>query len=202
MVFLPWSPWNCVLPHYFYRSCVCFCYSCVPSKTRRQALSEPQLANRFSVCLLWALLVILLGVMLLGVVESHFSSTQGPVKELPFPLPGSIQLRQLLQWTGSVAYLLSWVSSTLHGWRIWKPDISPVRVPPATALDGITAYVFTPVLMLDQCYWEAWVWGAVIMKYQLSFLTLRPPYSVSVSCGLSRSFLVGKYTEACAKVEM
>ena len=200
MVFLPWSPWNCVLSHSFYRSCVCFCYSCIHSKRRRQALSEPQLANRFSVRLLWALLVILLGVPLLGVAESHISSTQGPVNKLHFlclevssegSSPSELGALPIFS-PGSLTPSMGGEDKNLPSplWGSLQPD-------------RITAYVFTPVLMLDQLLLGSLGWGAVIMKYQLrvSWHSGHPPHSFSVSDGLPASVLVGRYREVCARVE-
>ena len=201
MVFLPWRPWNCVLPHSFYRSCVCFCYSCIHSKTRRQALSEPQLANRSSVRLLWALLVILLGVILLGVAESHISSTQGPVNKPHFLCLEVSSAGSSSSELGALPIFSPGSLNTLHGWRIRKPAVSPVRVPPARQNYSLCVYscfnawpVAIGKLGLGVCYNE-------VPTERVSWPSGRPPHSFSVSDGLPPSVLVGRYREVCARVE-
>lgn len=94
---------------------------------RRQALSEPQLANRFSVRLLLSPACYL--VILLGVVESHISSTQGPVNRLHFLCLGiNSQAAPPVNWDPRLSSLLGLLTPSMGGeyeelpFPLWGPS--------------------------------------------------------------------------------
>lgn len=161
-----------------------FCYSCIHSKTRRQALSEPQLANVQCPLALSPACYPFAWCYPAGccrITHQFHTEVQLAGSFLP-ALEVSRKLRQLLQWTEILACLLSRSLNTLHGGEYEK---LPFPLWGSLSQARILAYVFTPVLMLDQL--QKLGLGAVTpWKYQLrsvSWPSITPPHFSVSRCG-------------------